>query len=153
MSGRRGTTKPKLMSGITFNVLVLGVTSLLTDASSEMVFALLPFFMIDVLGAKMVVVGLIEGAAETAASLLRVFSGWLSDKMRRRKPLIVLGYSTSAILRPLFAFATSPIHAIILFLGLWTVFRHRGRRSASNRPRSSYRRGEGCRLWGASTHP
>jgi len=61
-------TKPKLMSGITFNVLVLGATSLLTDVSSEMIFALLPFFMVDVLGAEMVVVGLIEGAAESTAS-------------------------------------------------------------------------------------
>ena len=102
------------MSGITFNVLVLGATSLLTDVSSEMIFALLPFFMVDVLGAEMVVVGLIEGAAETTASLLRVFSGWLSDKMRRRKPLTVLGYSTSAILKPLFAFATSPVHVFIV---------------------------------------
>jgi len=77
-------TKPKLMSGITFNVLVLGATSLLTDVSSEMILALLPFFMVDVLGAEMVVFGLIEGAAETTASLLRGFSGWLSDKMRRK---------------------------------------------------------------------
>ncbi|MFQ6081685.1 MAG: MFS transporter, partial [Candidatus Bathyarchaeia archaeon] len=107
-------TERKLMSGITFNVLVLGATSLLTDVSSEMIFALLPFFMVDVLGTEMVVVGLIEGAAETTASLLRVFSGWLSDKMRRRKPLTVLGYFTSAVLKPLFAFATSPVHVFIV---------------------------------------
>jgi len=62
----------------------------------------------------MVVDGLIEGAAETTASLLRVFSGWLSDKMRRRKPLTLLGYSMSAILKPLFAFATSPVHVFIV---------------------------------------
>jgi len=72
-------TKSRLMSGITLNILVLGVTSLLTDVSSEMILALLPFFMVDVLGAEMVAVGLIEGAAETTASLLR----WWSLRLQR----------------------------------------------------------------------
>ena len=99
--------KSKLMSGLTLNVLVLGATSLLTDISSEMVFTLLPFFMVNVLSIEMAFVGLIEGAAEATSSLLKVFSGWFSDKTRKRKPLVVLGYSLSAFVKPLFALAAS----------------------------------------------
>ncbi|MCW4043163.1 MAG: MFS transporter [Candidatus Bathyarchaeota archaeon] len=95
------------MSGLTLNVLVLGATSLLTDISSEMVFTLLPFFMVNVLSIEMAFVGLIEGAAEATSSLLKVFSGWFSDKTRKRKPLVVLGYSLSAFVKPLFALAAS----------------------------------------------
>ena len=100
--------------GIGFNVLVLGITSFLTDVSSEMIFALLPFYMVNVLNTSLAFVGPIEGAAETTSSFLQVFSGWLSDKLKRRKPFAVLGYSLSAILKPLFAFATRPIHVLLL---------------------------------------
>lgn len=99
--------KSRLMSGLTLNVLVLGATSLLTDISSEMVFTLLPFFMVNVLSIEMAFVGLIEGAAEATSSLLKVFSGWFSDKTRKRKPFVVLGYSLSAFVKPLFALAAS----------------------------------------------
>lgn len=102
----------RFLGGITLNVLFLGVTSFLTDVSSEMIFALLPFFMVDVLGIQMVVVGFIEGLAETTAGLLRVFSGWLSDKLRRRKPFAVVGYSLSALSKPLFALASSSLHIL-----------------------------------------
>jgi len=99
--------KSRFMSGLTLNVLVLGATSLLTDISSEMVFTLLPFFMVNVLSIEMAFVGLIEGAAEATSSLLKVFSGWFSDKTRKRKPFVVLGYSLSAFVKPLFALAAS----------------------------------------------
>lgn len=83
----------------------LGLVSLLMDISSELVHSLLPVFMVTVLGTSMLVVGLIEGAAEATALLVKVFSGALSDWMGRRKPLAVLGYSLGALSKPLFALA------------------------------------------------
>jgi MFS family permease len=78
-------------------IFLLGITSLLTDISSEMVYPLLPFFLVSSLGATPAVLGLIEGVAESLASILKVFSGYLSDRLRRRKPLTVLGYGGAAI--------------------------------------------------------
>lgn len=100
------------MRGLSLNILALGFTSMLTDVSSEMVFTLLPFFMVNVLGLEMALVGLIEGAAEGTASLLKVFSGWFSDKINRRKPFAVLGYSISAFIKPIFGLATLPFHIL-----------------------------------------
>ncbi|MFA6216723.1 MAG: MFS transporter [Candidatus Omnitrophota bacterium] len=80
-----------------FNIIILGITSLLTDISSEMVYPLLPLYLITTLGASPVVLGLIEGIAESLASLLKVFSGYFSDKIRIRKPFTILGYTGSAI--------------------------------------------------------
>ncbi len=89
------------------NVRVVAITSFLTDVSSEMVINTLPLFMKNVLGVKTSVIGLIEGVAESASSLLKMFSGWLSDKLRKRKALAVLGYGISALSKPLFYFARS----------------------------------------------
>lgn len=91
--------------GIKKNVFVLGLVSLFTDIASEMVYPVIPLFLTLVLGAPMAVVGLIEGIAESTASLLKVFSGWYSDRTGRRKPLVLAGYSVSAISKPLMAFA------------------------------------------------
>jgi len=102
------------MRGLSLNILALGFTSMLTDVSSEMVFTLLPFFMVNVLGLEMALVGLIEGAAEATASLLKVFSGWFSDKINRRKPFAVLGYSLSAVVKPIFGLATLPFHILAI---------------------------------------
>jgi MFS family permease len=77
------------------NVILLGLTSLLTDISSEMVYPLLPFFLTATLGASPAILGLVEGIAESTASLLKVFSGYLSDRFRRRLPLAILGYAGS----------------------------------------------------------
>ncbi len=99
--------KNQILKGITKNVIVLGLVSLFTDLSSQMVFPLIPLYLTSVLGAGASVVGVIEGAAETIASLLKVFSGYWSDKIKRRKPFIVLGYSLSSFTKPLFAFTTS----------------------------------------------
>lgn len=92
--------------GISRNVFILGITSFLTDLSSEIVYPLVPLFLTSVLGAPFVVVGLIEGIAESTASTLKVFSGWLSDRMRRRKPLTILGYGISTASKPVLAAAT-----------------------------------------------
>ena len=88
-------------------VVVLGVVSLLMDASSELVHALLPLFMVTVLGASMLVVGVIEGIAEATAMVVKVFSGYLSDLTRRRKPLVLLGYGLGALSKLAFPLAPS----------------------------------------------
>jgi MFS family permease len=89
------------------NVWVLGFTSFFTDVSSEMLINLLPLFLANVLGVGTAVIGLIEGVAESAASLLKVVSGWLSDRIGQRKWLTVAGYSLSTTLKPILYFATS----------------------------------------------
>ena len=83
----------------------MGFGSMLMDISSEMVHSLLPIFMVTVLGASMVSVGLIEGIAEATASIVKVFSGALSDRLRRRKLPMLLGYGLSALTKPVFALA------------------------------------------------
>lgn len=86
-------------------VWLLGFVSLLMDVSSEMIHALLPMFMVGVLGAGMTTVGLVEGIAESAALMAKVFSGALSDRLGRRKPLALTGYALGAAAKPLFALA------------------------------------------------
>ena len=85
----------------------LGLVSLLMDISSELIHSLLPVFMVTTLGTSMLVVGLLEGAAEATALIVKVFSGALSDYFGRRKPLAVLGYGLGAASKPLFALATT----------------------------------------------
>ncbi|TYP47028.1 MFS transporter [Thermosediminibacter litoriperuensis] len=80
-----------------FNIILLGITSLLTDISSEMVYPLLPIFLTTRLGATPLVVGTIEGIAESLASLLKVFSGYFSDRAKCRKPFAIAGYSASTV--------------------------------------------------------
>ncbi|MFH1748330.1 MAG: MFS transporter [Planctomycetota bacterium] len=84
---------------------MLGLVSLFMDVSSEMIHSLLPLFMVGTLGASAVMVGLIEGLAESTALIVKVFSGTLSDYLGKRKVLAVLGYSLGALSKPLFAIA------------------------------------------------
>lgn len=93
--------------GLPRNIWVVTVTSFLTDISSEMILNLLPLFLKNVLGAQTAVIGLIEGIAETTASLVKGFSGWLSDKIGGRKWLAVGGYALSAVSKPFLYFAAS----------------------------------------------
>ncbi len=97
------------------SVKALGVVSLLTDASSEMIYPLLPAFVIG-LGAGPAFLGVVEGLAEATAAGLKIASGWLSDRARRRKPLIVAGYALSTLARPLLALATVPAHVLAVRL-------------------------------------
>ncbi|WP_027364545.1 MFS transporter [Desulfotruncus alcoholivorax] len=90
-----------------FNIIILGLTSLLTDIGSEMVYPLIPLFLVQQLGATPAVVGLIEGFAESLASLLKVYSGRVSDKLQRRKPLAIAGYASSAVAKILIIAAVS----------------------------------------------
>ena len=77
------------------------------DISSEMVYSLVPIFLSSVLGVNKSLIGLIEGIAEATASLVKMFAGWLSDKLGRRKPLMLFGYSISTLSRPILALAGS----------------------------------------------
>jgi MFS family permease len=88
-------------------VWALGLVSLFMDLSSEIVHGLLPLFLTVTLGASVAAVGAIDGIAEATASISKVFSGWLSDRMGRRKPLILLGYGLAALSKPLFPLAGS----------------------------------------------
>lgn len=108
-SDARSRKKRRILAGITTNVLVLGIVSLLTDMSSEMIYPILPLFLVSI-GATGLVIGLIEGAAETTASLLKVVSGWYSDRYKRRKPFILGGYGASSLVKPILVFATAPWH-------------------------------------------
>lgn len=94
--------QPKLPKG----VVALGLVSLFMDLSSEMIHSLLPVFLVTVLGASALSVGIIEGIAEATAAIAKVFSGVLSDWIGRRKPLVLLGYGIAALTKPLFPLAT-----------------------------------------------
>lgn len=97
----------KTKFGISKNVFILGLVSFFNDVASEMIYPIVPIFLTSVLGAPVTVVGLIEGIAESTASILRVVSGWLSDKFRKRKPFIIAGYSFSAISKIILGLAYS----------------------------------------------
>lgn len=86
-------------------VWALGFGSMAMDISSELIHAVLPLFMVTVLGASMATVGVVEGVAEATASIVKVFSGALSDRWRRRKPVMLAGYALSALTKPLFPLA------------------------------------------------
>jgi MFS family permease len=96
--------KQSFFNGLVRNIIIVGFVSLFTDLSSQMVFPVVPLFLLS-LGASAWVVGLVEGAAETTASLLKVFSGYWSDKIKRRKPFVFAGYGLSSLTKPLFAVA------------------------------------------------
>ncbi|MEK7399370.1 MAG: MFS transporter, partial [Candidatus Poribacteria bacterium] len=113
-SAKTPSVRKSIWTGITANVIVLGITSFLTDFSTELYYPLLPIFLTTVIGASNLFVGLIEGIAETTASLLKLFSGWLSDKLNKRKALAIGGYALSGLTRPLIAISTMGWH--ILFV-------------------------------------
>src|SRR5438552_16324714 len=80
-------------------VILFGLVSLLNDSASEMIYPLLPVFLTTTLGATPLIVGLIEGAADALASVLKLAAGWLSDRLPRRKPLVVGGYALATLSR------------------------------------------------------
>ena len=127
----RQVARPQCRLAIPRGVWALGFVSLFMDISSEMIHALLPVFLVSVLGASVAAVGLLEGAAEAIASITKVFSGTLSDRLGKRKLLTVVGYGLAALTKPLFALAP------IAGLGLRGA-RHRPRRQGH--PRRAARR-------------
>src|SRR5262249_19298270 len=90
-------------------VWALGFVSMFMDISSEMIHSLLPVFLVATLGASTEVVGLIEGVGESAASISKLFSGWISDRQGKRKALTVVGYGLGALSKPFFAIAPTPL--------------------------------------------
>jgi MFS family permease len=104
------TPNPKLSR----NVVALGLVSLFNDASSEIIHPLLPLFMTTTLGASVALVGLIEGVAESTSSLLKLPAGWLSDRLRRRKALVVAGYVLASAVRPVLAVTTAAWQVLAL---------------------------------------
>ena len=86
---RHASEHPRTIFGLSDNVFYLGLVSFFTDISSEMTLTLLPLFLTNVLGVALPIVGLIEGVTEATASLLKIVSGWFSDRSGRRKPLTV----------------------------------------------------------------
>ncbi|MEM3047410.1 MAG: MFS transporter, partial [Candidatus Bathyarchaeia archaeon] len=105
---------------LTVNVFYMGLTSLLSDLSHEMATAILPFFLTLELGAGPEALGLIEGLSDGASSLTKSFSGYWSDKMGRRKPLMNLGYALTALLKPMIAFTKAWPQVLVLRIGAWT---------------------------------
>ena len=112
MSSRTEQTSPRSRvpgkwRALPTGIWALGFGSLFMDISSEMIHSLLPVFMVTVLGASMVTVGVIEGIAEATAAILKVFSGALSDYLGKRKFLMILGYGLAAFTKPIFPLASS----------------------------------------------
>lgn len=97
-------------------VKTLGLVSLLTDASSEMIYPLLPAFLTGTLKASPAFLGVVEGLAEAVAAFVKIGSGALSDRVARRKPVVVAGYGLSSLTRPLVALATAPVHVLAVRL-------------------------------------
>jgi len=97
----------QMKAGIPKNVVWLGLVSFFNDVASEMIYPIVPIFLTSVLGAPVAIVGLIEGIAESTASVLKVVSGWLSDKFQKRKSFVIAGYSFSAISKILLSLAFS----------------------------------------------
>lgn len=96
------------------NVYALGAVSFFTDVSTEMVTGYLPIFAVQELGASRVFLGLIEGAGELANYLFRTVSGFISDRLGRRKPMVFLGYTLSTVSKPLFSLASSPVDVLAI---------------------------------------
>jgi MFS family permease len=93
--------------GFSPNVFFLGIVSLLTDISSEMIFTLVPLFLSNVLGVATTIVGLVGGLSDSTDAIFRIFSGWFSDKIGQRKLLAVVGYSLSTVVKPLMYLTTT----------------------------------------------
>jgi MFS family permease len=110
MSDAAPTNKRRFLSrirGLSGNVLALSLVSLFNDTSSEIIYPLLPAFLAMILGASPFAIGLIEGIAESVASLLKLFSGYVSDKIGNRKLPVFIGYALAALTRPFLAFVTT----------------------------------------------
>ncbi len=96
-----------------FNIVILGITSLLTDISSEMVYPILPIYLVSTLGASPAILGLIEGIAESLASLMKVFSGYFSDMAKRRKPFTIFGYASSTVGKVFLYISTNWLYVLV----------------------------------------
>jgi len=105
-------SEPKIF-GFNRNILFTGLTSFLTDTSVKMIYSVMPMFLMSI-GASKASLGLIEGVAESTASLIKALSGFWSDRIGRNKPFMLVGYAISAVMLPLYAFVISPMQVLIL---------------------------------------
>lgn len=100
-----------MIFGFSSNVFYTGVVSFLTDTSTKMVYSVMPMFLMSI-GASKTSLSLIEGVAESTASLLKAFSGYWSDKIGRNKPFMLIGYGLSALVMPLYATVVTPLQML-----------------------------------------
>ena len=110
--GMKGKADGKIL-GLERNIFFTGLTSFLMDTAVKMIYSVMPLFLLSI-GATKTELSLIEGVAESTASLLKAFSGWWSDKIGKNKPFMLLGYALSAIMVPLYAVAVSPFHILVM---------------------------------------
>ena len=103
----------KKISGISKNIFFTGLTSFLTDTSVKMVYSVMPMFLLSI-GASKTSLSLIEGIAESTASLLKSISGYWSDKIGKNKPFMLIGYGLSSLIMPLYAFTIAPVQVLFL---------------------------------------
>jgi MFS family permease len=108
MRAKPGESRPRIPR----TVWTLGFISMFMDISSEMIHSLLPVFMMGTLGASAALVGLVEGVGEATASISKVFSGWLSDRLGKRKILLVVGYGLGALSKPVFPLSVTPFEVL-----------------------------------------
>ncbi|MFV2000497.1 MAG: MFS transporter [Acidimicrobiia bacterium] len=104
----------KLFKGVPPTVVALGLVSMFTDLSSEMIYPLIPVFLTTTLGAGALALGVIEGIAESTAAILKVVSGWWTDTVKRRKPFIFAGYGIAGAVRPLIAFVFAWPYVVLI---------------------------------------
>ncbi|MBA1335213.1 MAG: putative MFS-type transporter [Firmicutes bacterium] len=105
--------KQKKVLGLEWNIFFTGLTSFLTDTTTKMIYAVMPLFLMSI-GASKTELSLIEGVAESTASVLKALSGWWSDKIGKNKPFMLVGYAITAVLSPLFSIVTSPLQVLII---------------------------------------
>ncbi|MFV0592480.1 MAG: MFS transporter [Draconibacterium sp.] len=105
--------RKKKIFGLDKNVFYIGLTSFLTDTSSKMVYSVMPLFLLSI-GASKTSISLIEGIAESTASLFKAFSGYWSDKIGKNKPFMIFGYSITALVTPVYAAVTTPLQVLFL---------------------------------------
>jgi MFS family permease len=104
---------PDKIFGFNRNILFTGLTSFLTDTSVKMIYSVMPMFLMSI-GASKTSLGLIEGVAESTASLIKAFSGFWSDRIGKNKPFMLVGYALSALVMPVYALVISPVQVLVL---------------------------------------
>ncbi|MBN1465970.1 MFS transporter, partial [candidate division KSB1 bacterium] len=110
---KRNENRKDRVLGFSRNILFTGLTSFLTDTSVKMIYSVMPMFLLSI-GASKTSLSLIEGIAESTASLLKSLSGFWSDKIGKNKPFLLLGYGLSALIMPLYSFVTAPVQVLYL---------------------------------------
>lgn len=99
--------------GLHKNIFFIGITSFLTDTTTKVIYAIMPMFLLS-LGASKTEISLIEGAAESTASIIKGLSGWWSDKIGKNKPFMIAGYAFTALLSPFFALTATSLQVLLI---------------------------------------